>query len=272
MRCRLLVSLPLCLLVAPGYPARDGLLPPPPTVKDLKDEGGDLPDARKMERLAKEDPLQFLEACIRRYDREVKGYEATLIKQERVKGKLLPREEIRVWFRDKPFSTLMKWPKDPRPAQATLYVKGENGDLMLALPTGLAALTGPISIDPKGTLAMQTARYPITESDMKAGMVSSRAYWIAARDKKALHVEYLGVKKIFELGDRPCYVLKRKPYARPEADGITEAVFYFDQETWMQTGSILKNAEGELIGEYFFRDVKLNPKFPKDLFTKKSLK
>src|SRR5262249_15604685 len=114
-------------------------------------------------------------------------------------------------------------------------------------------------------------RFPITESDIKSGMLSTRAYWIAAKENKALHVEYLGVKKIFELGDRPCYVLKRTRYAKPEVDGGSGATFYFDKETWLQTGSVLKNADGELIGEYFFRDVRLNPDFAKDLFTRKSL-
>ena len=272
MRRRLLLCLPICFILAPEYPARDNTLPPPPTVKDLKDDGGALPKPKELERLAKEDPIGFLEVCLRRYDREVKGYEATLIKQERVHGKLQKREEIQVSFRGKPFSVLMKWAKDPRPAQATLYVQGENRDLMFVLPTGLGALAGAISIDPKGTLAMQSARYPITESDIRTAMASTRAYWIAARDEKALHIKYEGVVKIPELDDRPCYKFVRKPYARPEADGIAQATFYFDQETWLQTGSVLKTAEGDLVGEYFFRNVKLNPDFPKDLFTKKSLK
>lgn len=36
-------------------------------------------------------------------------------------------------------------------------------------------------------------------------------------------------------------------------------------------GSILKGARGQLIAEYFFRDVRLNVEFDKDLFTKKSI-
>jgi outer membrane lipoprotein-sorting protein len=47
---------------------------------------------------------------------------------------------------------------------------------------------------------------------------------------------------------------------------------YVDKETWLQVGSVLKGEEGQLIGEYFFRDVKLNPRFKPGTFTRDALK
>ena len=142
-----------------------------------------------MERLAKTDALAFLEKCLLRYEREVKGYTAKLKKHERVHGKMQPAEEIDVSFREKPFSVLLSWAANPRPALKSLFVKGENGDKVLVQPTW-----GWIpDLDPKGTFAMSKARYPMTEFGIKAGMESTRAYWVAAREAKALHVEYLGI-------------------------------------------------------------------------------
>ena len=47
---------------------------------------------------------------------------------------------------------------------------------------------------------------------------------------------------------------------------------YIDKENWLQVGNVLKGEEGRLIGEYFFRDLKLNPDFPPDTFTREALK
>ncbi len=265
---RLFWCLPICLLVAPNYPSADGgPAGPAPKVAELTDDSTSLPSAAAMERLAQTKPLAFLEKCILRYEREVKGYTCRLNKHERVHGKMQPAELIDVCFRESPFSVLLSWPGDPRPAIKSLFVKGENGDKVLVLPTW-----GWIpDLDPKGAFAMGKARYPLTEFGIKAGMDSTRAFWTAAQDAKALHVEYLGIATRPELGDRPCYMLKRTRYAKPEADGIGEITLYFDQETWLQVGSILKAKDGEAIAEYFFRDIKLNPDFPKDTFTPKAI-
>ncbi len=66
--------------------------------------------------------------------------------------------------------------------------------------------------------------------------------------------------------------MKRVGYREPEEDGITESTFYFDTETWLMTGSILRGEEGKLIATYYFTDIKLNPEFSEDQFARKSLK
>ena len=85
-------------------------------------------------------------------------------------------------------------------------------------------------------------------------------------------VEYVGLKKIPEVGDRECYILKRPHYDKPEEDGVMSATFYIDKETWLQVGSVLKGAEGELIGAYYFRDIQLNPDFRPGTFSAAVLK
>ena len=49
-------------------------------------------------------PELFLEMCLARYEREVRGYSAKFIKHERIAGKLQPREKLEVHFREEPFS------------------------------------------------------------------------------------------------------------------------------------------------------------------------
>jgi hypothetical protein len=240
----------------------------------VKDTGDKLPDEAAMVELAKTDPIKFLEWSLIRYDREVKGYHTNMRKQERVNGKLRPAEDIMVSFREKPFSVLFEYVK-PVDAKYVLYVKPDdfsdkNKGRLLAQTSGI--LTLQLSFDPDDKTPRETSRYAMYDFGIKIGTERSLASWVAAKKDEALHVEFLGEKKIKELGNRPCWVLKRTGYRKPEEDGITEATFYFDKETWLQTGSVLKNRNGDLIGEYLFRDVELNPKFDDDVFTKKSFK
>jgi hypothetical protein len=241
-------------------------------IATFTDDGKELPADSKMARLAETDPMAFLEACIARYDREVKGYWCTLIKQERINGELHKPEETRVGFREEPFSVLMEWRKNENKAKRVLYVKGENKDMIIALPAGLAALSGLWERPVDGAEARASSRYPINEFGIRLGMLRTLAPWRAAAKRGTLHIVYVGEQKVPELDGRLCYVLKRIDYEKPEDDGITEATYFFDKETWLQTGSILKGEGGKTIATYFFRDVEVNPKFDADLFARDSVK
>ena len=224
-----------------------------------------------MTRLAETDPIAFLEACLRRYDREVKGYHCILHKQERLEGTLQPSEEIACDFREEPFSVLMEWKKGAGLAQRTLFVKGENKDKILVKGTGLLALAGVVERDTDSPDAKKSSRYPINEFGIKCGMERTLASWKAAQKDGALHVEYLGEVKVKEAGDRVCWKLRRTGYKAPEDGGVTESTFYYDKETWLQVGSTLKGADGQLVGEYFFNDIELNPDFKADTFTREAV-
>ena len=263
----------LCLLMAPDS------LPPerPPeyaALQTVEDHGGKLPDEAAMVRLAQTDPIAFLEWCIIRYDREVTGYRTNFRKQERIEGKLRPSEEIMVDFTEKPFSVLFHYAK-PDEAKRVLYIKPDNekdrGKLVVQTAGAASAFLSIVTLDPDGAKARQSSRYVMPEFGIKIGSQRTLAPWVAAKKDGSLHIEFLGEKKIKELGDRPCWVLKRTRYRNSEEEGIGELTVYIDKETWLQTGSVLKSKTGEFMAEYFFRDVELNPKFDEDTFTRKSL-
>jgi hypothetical protein len=267
---RALLCLPLCLLCTSDSSSVAAL--PAGTFRDVADDGTPLPNEAEMEQLAKNDPIAFLQECLRRYDREVQGYTATLHKQERIAGRLERREVIEVAFREKPFSVLLRWKEGARRAAAVLYVQGENRDQLLVRPAGIWSVAGIVARDPHSEEAKQSGRYPLTEFGIKIGMQRTLASWEQAKKANALHVEYLGIKKDPQTGARPCWVLQRTRYAVPTEEGITESTFFFDKETWLQVGSLLKGDEGKLIGAYFFRDLQINPAFPDDAFTREALK
>jgi hypothetical protein len=267
---RALICLPLCLLCMSDSSSMEP--PSAAAFRDVADSGNPPPRQAEMERLAKSDPIAFLKECIRRYDRDVKGYTATLRKQERIEGHLEGSEVVEVSFRDKPLSVLMSWKEGTRRAAAVLYVKGENRDQLLVRPAGRLSLVGVVARPVNGSDAKKASRYPVTESGIKVGMQRTLVSWEKAKKADALYIEYLGVKKIKEAGDRPCWVLRRTRYAAPEEDGITQLTIYVDTDSWLQVGNILKGEEDKLIGEYFFRDIKINPHFPPGTFSRDALR
>lgn len=243
-------------------------------LRKVDDTGQKLPSQERMESLLTEDPVAFLEYCLLRYEREVQGYTTVLHKQERLHGRLEKPEIIQCWFREKPFSVLMDWKSGQRLVKRSLYVEGENKGLVVVKPAGVAGLVGlvgdgTIKTDPGGEEASRTSRYKITEFGMKVGMERSLSAWTAAQKANTLHIEYLGRKKVEDLGGRECWVLRRYPYAEPEVDGVAEQIAYVDCENWLMLGTVLKGTDGKLIGEYLSREVRLNPKFDVEQFTPK---
>jgi hypothetical protein len=248
---------------------------PPLHVPDkVADNGNALPGDRDMEQLARDHPIEFLKDCIRRYQRDVKGYHLTMQKQERIDGRLRPTEVIDVWFREKPYSVYLGWTKNPGRAERAVYVEGENGDQTLVRPAGMLArkIAGDvISVDPAGEESRQSGRYTLKQFGMNKGALRTLASWEAADAQGAMHVEYLGIVKVIEAGNRPCYALHRGQYAKPEGDGVTDLTIYIDKETWLQVGSVLKGEGGKIIASYYFRDIQLNPEFPPKQFTRAAL-
>jgi hypothetical protein len=216
-------------------------------------------------------PVRFLEMCLERYRREVQGYSCTMLKRERVKGTLNKPEELKIHFREKPFSVFMEWKKGSSLASKVLYVEGENDGKLLA-----RALLLVVSRDVDGSEAKKTSRYLLPDFGMYIGARRSVRSMQRAEERGKLHMHYYGAVPVAQLGGRLCYKFVRGPYDPPDHDGVWEdpmgeLTIFIDCETWLQVGSILRDPEGNLIAEYFFRDVHLNPKFDPKQFTRASL-
>jgi hypothetical protein len=233
---------------------------------------GAQPTPSEQEPLPTGDVVTFLEKCVQRYEQQgIQGYSVILHKQERIDGKLQPSEEIESYYREKPYSVFMHWLRGQRKAESSLYVEGENGGKMLAKPAGVAGVfVKVVERDVDGEDARQSGRYTMKEFGLKAAIEKTYRDWKAANDKGKLRVHYLGVRKVKEVGDRLCYVLRRT-CTEPEEDNVSEVTIYIDKESWLQVGSVLKDANGKLIGEYMFKDLRLNPEFKPNQFTRSAL-
>jgi hypothetical protein len=214
-------------------------------------------------------PLAFLEEALERGEREVLGYSAHLRKIEKVGGYVV--EELEVSFRQKPFSVYMNWLQGARALGATrvIYVEGENKNKLLAKPKLSFMGIQERAVDAPDAKA--GSRYTIDHFGMHKGTERTLASMNKARDRGQLHLRYVGEGTDTRLGGVPCYIFVRKPYEPLEEEGLNELILFVDKANWLQVGSILKDAKGDVIAEYFFKDVRVNPVFPEWQFTRKAL-
>jgi hypothetical protein len=162
----------------------------------------------------------------------------------------------------------MKWKSGSkllRDASSTLYVENENNGKALIVPNAFKKIGKYVERDPEGKEMKDASRYGMREFSVRQGTERTWLAWKAAKEKGILSVEYFGVRSVPELENRSCLVLKRT--CNPtEVDGIATVEIMIEVETWLQTGSILRDINGDLIGRYFFRKLQLNPQFAPDQF------
>ncbi|SFI65335.1 DUF1571 domain-containing protein [Planctomicrobium piriforme] len=97
---------------------------------------------------------------------KVPDYTACMFKQERLNGALGDGQTIDLKVRHEPYSVYMKWQSGDRGRQL-IYVHGQNDGNMLVQPGGIKGrLTGLLSLEPTGSLAMAESRYPITKAGL----------------------------------------------------------------------------------------------------------
>ena len=162
-------------------------------------------------------------------------------------------------------------------------VEGENKNKegesqILALPAAPLTLLGVQKIKKDSPDSKSSGRYQLFEFGLKQATQRVLRLWKAADDNKALHVEYLGLHEVPEAGTGPdkkspivCHKFRRTKYAAPE-DGVAEATLFIERDTLFQVGTILRGEKGELLGEFYFRDVRLNPAFAANQFDPAILK
>ena len=120
----------------------------------------------------------------------IQDYECTLVKRHRnlTTGKMRDLQYVQLRVRHEPFSVYMYFltPADKK-GQQVVYVEGANKDssgksVLVAQPVGFRGIAGPYHLNPKGKMAMEGQRYPITMVGFKN--LTVRLLEVAENDKK----------------------------------------------------------------------------------------
>ena len=111
-----------------------------------------------------EPALQIAYTALDQIRANIKDYSATLVKRERVNGKLLDHEYMFLKVRHEPFSVYTYFlTPDKKKGQEAIYVKGWNNNQIAAHGVGIQKVIGRVNLEPTSSLAMEGQRYPITE-------------------------------------------------------------------------------------------------------------
>lgn len=200
----------------------------------------------------------------------IQDYSATVVKRERIAGKLGDHQYMFAKVRQKPFSVYLYFLDPPgskgQEGQEVIYVEGQNnGKLQAHLPPGLKnKLIGTVSLDPTSALAMQGQRYPITE--LGVATLVRRLVEVGEHDSQfgECEVNFLQGTKI---NGRPCTRIQvvhptpRRNFlfhiARIYVDEEMNIPVRYESHDWPTS----PGGQPELMEEYTYLNVKLNNGF-----------
>lgn len=232
------------------------------------------PAAKIEGRIEAPDPFDLARRGLERYQREVREYRCTFLKQERLPGGLTPVQEIDVLFREKPHSVYMYWKKNPDKVKRALYIDDpsffKDGQRCGRVePAGAIArlFVSDLLVPVAGKDAQEASRRPINEFGFRSTLELWLNYNTAAREAGVLDIKYVGPGTI---DNRPTHVFTRRlPYTGPNGQfPDARCDVHLDQE-WLLPVAVYSYADADgkvLLGSYVMVNVKLNPRFGPDTF------
>ncbi|MGF1582674.1 MAG: DUF1571 domain-containing protein [Gemmataceae bacterium] len=208
-----------------------------------------------------DEPLRLLWKGHQTYQK-VQDYSCTMVKQERVGGKLQQEHVMDVKFRNTPFSISMKW-RSPKSfeGQEVVYVHGRNKNHMRVKKAGFVGRFGFVSIDPNSALVKQHSRHTITEAGLANLIARIYRDWYRERNYNRAQVK-IGE---YRFNKQPCTRIEVTQTQRTKDVYCYRTVLYLDKTTripvrlecydWPRQGG---PAGGEVLEIYSYLNVRYN--------------
>ena len=214
-----------------------------------------VPNAAAFVKLAREDQVGLLEQLRATYDQNIQDYTMTLVKRERLAGKLSGSQVIDCRFRSEPFSVYLEWKQGADKAERILYVPGRLGPKMLARPRGAASwFVKTAKVDPKPRRAKEASLQTIDGFGWIKSLDSLIEKTSSARKRGELVEAFLDDAEYD--GTETLAVEFRFP-KRPEY-GYGRIKMHFSRETLLPVATFIWDWEDRMLAEYSFLDVKVN--------------
>jgi hypothetical protein len=216
-----------------------------------------------------DDAVRLIETARDRF-RDVRDYSCRLVQRERVGDKLPPETVLGMEVRAQPFSVHLSW-QEPRSMQGqeAVYVAGRNSGKMRVRGAGLLGAVGFISLDVDDARARRTSRHNITEAGLGNLIERFSEGWPRERTHGGVVVQI----DDFKFAGRQCSRVETIHPTNPDGFFLFgRSVVYFDKETHLPIR--VENYDwpthageaGELIEEYSYLALKLNPRLGDDVF------
>jgi uncharacterized protein DUF1571 len=199
--------------------------------------------------------VAILEAMEPAYAR-VSAYTARFIRQELVGGHLRPREEALLKFQ-RPHRFYLRWIAGPATGREMLYPADAEGRVLVHEPGMLTRLFTAV-LEPDSAHVLRQSRHPVT--DIGIGRLVTLILDNARRALRDGQLEIVERGLSTTGAGRPErrleLVFPRAPEARYYAH---RALVGVDVDTQLPVSATIFDAEGRMIEDYAYRDVRLNP-------------
>ena len=207
-----------------------------------------------MTKLAATDQIALLEMCMENYKKTIRNYQGTLHKQERINGKLRKLQSINVWFKEAPFSVVMKWKKNPESIDKLLYVEGQNSNKMVVHPTGTFAWIKSVKKNPRCKEALKNSLRTCDQFGFYRNMQSIHEMFETAKKTDTLKMRYLGTKN----SDGRKHITTETTLKIEKDNQYAKLIMDIDAEYMVPTKLVFYDYDGKLICQYGFTDLQLN--------------
>ena len=198
--------------------------------------------------------------CRDRYT-QVRDYTCTFVKRERIDDRLTPQHIMVMKARTSPNSVYFRF-QQPNQGREAIYVHGRNNGRIVAHDVGITKfLAGTMHLDPRGSMAMEDNRHPVTEAGIGTLIETVAKHWAVELTPGESQLTFHDEVRV---GNRRCTLIESvHPQRRP--DFLFHKVkLYIDQEhglpirfeayDWPRHAG----AAAELVEEYSYLDLKIN--------------
>jgi hypothetical protein len=193
--------------------------------------------------------LRQAESTLARTD----SYTAIFHKQERIQERLTDEETIFLKFK-KPFKVYMKWIKEPYKGRESLYIEGDNDNLIKVHECGIAGMV-TLNIDPKGTLVMKGSRHPVTDSGLENLVKLIRRNLEKSANAQEIDIKEHGGEKVYGRATRKVEIVFPKDKAKNYY--CYRALINFDEETKVPVRVHIYDWDDTLLENYGYEAIKL---------------
>jgi len=230
--------------------------------------------------------IKVARECLVNIQANVKDYTCTLVKRERINGKLGDYEYMYTKIRNQrvangkivsPLSAYMYFVKPAAvKGREVLYVAGQNNGKMCAHEGGTKGRLIPsVWLAPNGVIAMKGQRYPLSEIGIENLVVKLIERGVRDRKREECEVEF---RRGAEINGRACTIIqvthpRRRPYfdfhiARIFIDNQYNVPIRYAAYDWPKAA----NAKPEVVEEYTYLNLKINVGLTKEDFDTKNPK
>ncbi len=203
---------------------------------------------------------QALAECKARYA-AVRDYTCTFRKRERIDGRLMPAHVMDMKARAAPPGIYVKF-RTPNKGREAIYVAGRNGGKVVAHDVGIGKfLAGTMNLDPRGSMAMEDCRHPITEAGIGALIETVAGHWNVELTPEESRVDFRPDSRV---GGQNCTMIETVHPSRQPNFLFHKVRVYIAQEhglpiryeafDWPARPGVAP----ELVEEYSYLDLRLN--------------